>query len=328
MDLRRRVAIAFLAGGVLAWQLAKRTARPGTSGPTPAQSPLTEFPLLEDPAQPEPGATSTAPAPRAQSTGEIAALGAGVLGLSTWTGIMIDQLLLVPVIGPAALVLVVAVGWLVPAAYCVVAVRRYKRPSRVRRTLPALAIPGILIMLHLLAFSVPTFTERINLWIWPWLLAIFGWSLFYHLYRQRSVASGAWFCILDVAGSFAAIQLVWPNAAAYAKMLVDSPDPSDKLAPFAFVLLAILATILLTSDIGVEQSILGRTGAFLAGLAIGLFILFSNQESWESVGVWRSITAGIIGCVGTLMFIGARTIHLSGGRLRVRRPSPNGLARE
>ncbi|QJW38679.1 hypothetical protein [Cellulosimicrobium protaetiae] len=229
-------------------------------------------------------------------------------------GILIDQLLLVPVIGPAALVLVVAVGWLVPAVYCVVAVRRYKRPSRLRRTLPALAIPGILIMLHILAFSVPTFTERIDLWLWPWFVAIFAWSAFYHLYKQHSVASGAWLCILDVAGSFAATRDVWPIAAGYAKMLVDSPAPWDQLAPFAFVLLAILATVLLTSDIGVEQSPLGRTGAFLAGLAITLFILFSNQESWESVGVWRSIIVGIIGVVGTLMFIGARTIHLSGDK--------------
>lgn len=233
------------------------------------------------------------------SLGTVAVAGAGVLGLSTWAGLVLEELSEGWPAVRLAVVVVIAAGWLIPASYCVFALRGPSRFSRllssldIRVILPPIAIPGVLVMLHLLAF-VPAMEERIPLLLWSCLVTLLAWSLFYHLYRQRPLWAGQVQVVLDTIGVFIAIDIIWPRIAGAAEAIAAGPSSFDRVALVAVALGGMVASVMMTSPVGTMRSVWCRIGNWCGGLLLIAVVLHSVQETWTDLELKNYIFLGAL----------------------------------
>lgn len=292
----RYVAVAVVAAGALARLAATRVQvsvhlrpdRPGAS--TDAQlapPPHAERSLRVD--------DHRAPRHTTVSARTIRAAGVGIVGLATWLGLLLDQLLTLDVIGPLTAVTVIAVGWIVPASHVVVSVRRDGASGRFRTLLPSVTTFGIVVMLHVLGFGSPLFRDNAALWVWSCFAAIAAWSLFFYCYRQGPRPLGIAFAWIDVVGFLIATRLIWPQIGGITTVLSSDEALTTKTAVVLLALAGVAATLPLTSSLGSRQSLLYR----LAWLVAGSVLYLVAQRAF--IGEWSDLLTGESGSDGAFL---------------------------
>lgn len=241
--------------------------------------------------------------------GTVAVAGAGVLGLSTWAGLVLDELSKGWLVVRLAVVVVIAAGWLIPASYCVFALRgqsiwlsRLLSSLDIRVILPPIAIPGVLVMLHLLAF-IPAMEERIPLLLWSCLATLGTWSLFYHLYRRGPLWAGVVHVSLDLVGVLLAIELIWPRIAGSAEAIATGSSSFDRFALVAVVLSGIVASVLMTSPLGTMRSVACRGGNWCGGLLLFMVVLISVQETWSDLETRNYVVLGVLALLAVVAWV-------------------------
>ncbi len=232
------------------------------------------------------------------SLGTVAVAGAGIFGLSTWAGLVLNELAQGMLAIRLTVIVVIAAGWLIPASYCVFALRGQSRwLSRllssldIRAILPQIAIPGVLVMLHLIAL-IPAMKERVPLLLWPCLATLVTWSFFYHMYRQRPLWACGVHVILDTYGVFAAIDFIWPRIAGATAELAAGSSSYNRIGLAAVALSGMVASVLMTSAVGARRSVWCRLGNWLAGVLLFAVVLHSAQGSWNHLSMGNYIFLG------------------------------------
>lgn len=207
-----------------------------------------------------------------------------VLGGALYLDVLQDWLLERTAFGPAVLVVIVAAGWIVPAAAVVQRQQRHEPLAAWLIWVPRLALFALLLLLHLVDF--PTF-ERDGLlapWVYGCLAVAFIWSLIYRIWlpgnpsgMRAGLTQGAHF-FLDMMAALVALMVSGPFVLGAAYGMGEAPGVENAAWYAAIVASGLLGTLAMSLATPWLQHLPRRLAVVALGYVQLVVVLYAPQD--------------------------------------------------